>query len=239
MDKARRYREYGGMMPYLIEEYDGVNDFIYEHLYQKKLTAQEVQDAFKERFGDTVLDDEIPSLNTIRKYKREILEDEGSREMMKRAESRNMMERSRLKNEVLDEFHVIEHYKKLYDHALEGVEKSLEFADSANIPTKIMFDALDEASKHLEKLDKALSRYGLTPPMVENKTADLYIQQWKKEINHADLDSTRQIPDEDMTEIQTALENIGLNPDPAHHNANQSEPDSESAERIAQASVKE
>jgi len=222
MKKAQRYRKYGGMMPYLIEEYDGFNEFVYDYFIKDSYTASEIIEAMEDQFGDTLGDDLIPSANTVRTYRRKLLNDDDKRDMFKRAEAKDMIERNKIQMEVINDFNFLEQYKELYERALDGAEMALKMSKNTGMPTNSLFKALESASNHLQELDKACARYGVTPPIINNgQTAEMYISQWQKRIAGQGIGNTDDIPDEEYKEIRVALKNIGLNPAP-HNNANHS-----------------
>jgi len=182
LDKANYYRKWGGLIPYLMKNVDGVRDLVYEELSKKKVPAEEFIKVLVDKFPD-LSSEKIPSKSAVIEFKKKINQEEDAKSMA-----------LALKDEfkilkVLDDFNLFEERMKIYKESVntvnslkETIDRIMVFWAKGPVPPRALFDAysqldatLQSQTKFISEIDDLAIRFGLMPPKQEKNI--LFAQQ--------------------------------------------------------------
>jgi len=177
LSRATEYRQYGGILPYLCKEYDGVREFVYEELIKKKIPPAIFLQDLVRKFPK-IPKKHLPSTYAVRDYVTKVIPKlDITKEFSKSTAIALSGEAEALK--CIEGFHIIERRKKLIDRIedlMEKAQKALDCVmnlmnDSQQPPenlfrsVELMANLIDREANHLIEMDKLMVRMGLMPPM--------------------------------------------------------------------------
>ncbi len=192
LEKATKYRKFGGVIPFLMKEVNGYREFVRETLIDKDTSPEDFMKEMNERFPD--IDKEVaPSVYAVRDFKRKLKKyDRGENEKQMAIKMKDEFEILR----VMGEFNFFEERMYLYEKALQGLQGIIDLMKrTQNLPSEGLWKALRECSEHLAELDKLSVRFGMmpAPPNINSPIAEFFnnqANQLAKSYDAGDVDQT-------------------------------------------------
>jgi len=209
LDKAHKYRKYGGVLSYLMKEKEGFRAFIYEELFVKKMPSADFLIKMKEKFPD-LAPDEYPSYVTVNAFKKKLANMDETQE--NRPTALAMKDELRIMA-VMNDVNFFEEEMEMYvdaknvvQNARDFLQKAFDVSKNMAMPPDLVWTAiknyqtaLENLSLRLSKLDDLSVRFGLMPPKKMNNM--LFAQQNNN--NNITINN----------EIQEMINNLGIKPE--------------------------
>jgi hypothetical protein len=176
LKKAGEYREWGGLMPFLMHEIPGVKDFVVSNLIANPIPSAKFLKQFLAAFP-ALPPDQIPSLTTIKSFRKKIGDEADdnpdSRAMVLKDFRRNLAAFKNL-NFVEEQMKLYEVLQRLVYDAVVAKNIAVDvMRRTGKVPNKLwkaltgVAKIVGAASKQLGKLDDLAVRFGLMPPKNE------------------------------------------------------------------------
>jgi len=178
LDKAIKYRKWGGMINYLCKTVDGFQKFAYDELVKNKVPAQIFIQDLQSKFPN-IDKEHIPSLSAVNLYKLKLKNNSNGEYSKSTALA---LKDQTVVGEIIKGFSFLEERKKLIEKAEYAVgvlekgvkdlvvlqEKTMMLPESLFSAVRAYYDGLSELSQHITEFDKLWVRFGFMPAQVDN-----------------------------------------------------------------------